>query len=58
MDHRIRETRQGSADYHFYLAQNLLRSLGYDGALDACRDKGWMGTLDIIRRKAAPGQCH
>ena len=58
MDHWIRKDAPGDADYHLYFAQNMVRSLGYDFALDACRRKGWMGTLDIIRRQAPARQCH
>ena len=34
-------------------AKSLVNILGVDGALQACRDNGWAGTLHMLRTEPA-----
>ncbi len=55
----FRQTQSSGGDhYQFYLVQNLINSLGRDGAQEACRRKDWMETLKIIRRVPPQNRCH
>ncbi len=38
----------GNRTYQRQLAENLIRSLGMDGAIDACFQNDWIGTLEVI----------
>ncbi len=38
----------GNRTYQQQIAENLIRSLGMDGAIEACFENDWMGTLSII----------
>ena len=44
----------GNAAYQRQIAQSLIGSLGYDGAIDACYRQGWQGTLRILTRNFFP----
>ncbi len=46
----------GNRTYQQQIAENLIRSLGMDGAIEACFENDWMGTLSIIL-KDDPSVC-
>ncbi len=48
----------GNRTYQQQLAENLIRSLGMDNAIDACFQNHWIGTLEVILKEgpSAPGQ--
>lgn len=41
----------GNHTYQRQMANNLIRSLGMDGAIDACFQNDWMGTLNVILKE-------
>ena len=38
----------GNRTYQQQFAENLIRSLGMENAIDACFQNSWMGTLEVI----------
>ncbi len=38
-----------SSTYQFYLARNLVHSLGYRDAVDACFRNNWDDTMKLVR---------
>jgi hypothetical protein len=46
-----RPTDTGNLDYQHQLASSLVRSLGLKGAIDACYQNCWSGTLSVILKK-------
>lgn len=38
---------------HSLLAQQLIRHLGFDAAEQTCRENGWDGILEEVRRRRA-----
>ena len=47
----------GNRTYQQQLAENLIRSLGMDDAIDACFQNHWTGTLEIILKKDSSVPC-
>ncbi len=39
-------------------AENLIRSLGMENAIDACFQNSWMGTLEVILKDDPSVACH
>ena len=39
--------------YQQQLAENLIRSLGTDNAIDACIQNDWIGTLEVILKEGS-----
>ena len=53
------QTNQFSNDrYQRALAENLIKSLGHEEAIDACYDHNWMETLTIILDHKLPKASH
>ena len=48
----------GNPDYQRFLAKNLIRSLGYDNAVEACRRNHWDSLLPLIHNENARPQFH
>jgi len=48
----------GNQSYQYYLASNLVRSLGYNDAIRVCRHNHWDETLSYIRRGDFNKTCH
>ena len=48
----------GNRTYQRQMAENLIRSLGMDGAIDACFQNDWNGTLGIILKDDQSVGCH
>jgi len=44
--------------YQRVLADNLIKFLGYDSAIDACYDHEWMETLSFIKSRKSNEVCH
>ena len=44
----------GNRTYQQKMAKNLVQSLGMHGAIEACTQNNWMGTLGIILKD----DCH
>ena len=49
METRNQQPSYGSKSYQFYLAKNLVQSLGYRDAVDACFRNNWEDTMRLIR---------
>ena len=47
----------GNRTYQRQMAENLIRSLGMDGAIDACFQNEWIGTLEVILKVAPSSPC-
>ncbi len=47
----------GNRTYQQQLAENLIRSLGMNGAIDACFQNDWIGTLEVIIKKDPSVPC-
>ena len=47
----------GNRTYQRQLAENLIRSLGMDGAIDACFQNDWIGTLEVILKVDPSAPC-
>ena len=47
----------GNRAYQRKLAENLIRSLGMDGAIDACFQNDWIGTLEVILKGDPSALC-
>ena len=47
----------GNRTYQRQLAENLIRSLGMDGAIDACFQNDWIGTLEVILKADPSAPC-
>ena len=43
--------------YQQQLAENLIRSLGMNGAIDVCLQNDWTGTLEVIIKKDPSVPC-
>ena len=43
--------------YQQQLAENLIRSLGMDNAIDACFQNDWIGTLEVILKEGSSVPC-
>ncbi len=43
--------------YQQQMAENLIRSLGMDNAIDACFQNDWIGTLDVILKGDPSALC-
>ena len=43
--------------YQQQLAENLIRSLGMNGAVDVCFQNDWTGTLEVIIKKDPSVPC-
>ena len=43
--------------YQQQLAENLIRSLGMDNAIDACFQNDWNGTLEVILKEGSSVPC-
>jgi hypothetical protein len=48
MSRHRRPTIDRNRSYQVQIANNLVSSLGIDGAIDACARNGWSGTLNVI----------
>lgn len=44
--------------YQRALADNLIKSLGRDDAINACFDNDWMETLNFVRNHKSVEACH
>ena len=44
--------------YQQALAENLVKSLGHDNAIDACYDHDWMETLQFVKSGKSEMVCH
>ena len=56
----INECRALDGDNRTYqqqMADNLIRSLGMDNAIDACFQNCWMGTLEVILKEGSSVAC-
>ena len=51
-------TDNGNRTYQRQMAENLIQSLGMDGAIDACFQNDWIGTLSIILKDDPSVACH
>lgn len=47
----------GNRTYQQQLAENLIRSLGMDNAIDACFQNDWVGTLEVILKEGSFVPC-
>ena len=47
----------GNRTYQKQMAENLIRSLGMEGAIDACFQNEWIGTLDVILKVDPSALC-
>ena len=47
----------GHRTYQRQFAENLIRSLGMDNAIDACSQNSWMGTLEVILKDGPSVAC-
>ena len=47
----------GNRTHQQQLAENLIRSLGKNNAIDACFQNQWMGTLEVILKEAPSAPC-
>ena len=47
----------GNRTYQQQLAENLIRSLGMNGAVDVCFQNDWTGTLEVIIKKDPSVPC-
>ena len=47
----------GNHTYQQQFAENLIRSLGMDNAIDACFQNSWMGTLEVILKDGSSVPC-
>ena len=47
----------GNRTYQRQFAENLIRSLGMDNAIDACFQNSWMGTLEVILKDGPSVAC-
>ncbi len=47
----------GNRTYQQQLAENLIRSLGMDNAIDACFQNHWIGTLEVILKEGSSAPC-
>ena len=47
----------GNRTYQRQMAENLIRSLGMDGAIDACFQNEWIGTLEVILKENSFAPC-
>ena len=57
MRNERRAPDMGNRTYHRQLAENLIRSLGMDGAIDACFQNDWIGTLEVILKEGPSAPC-
>ena len=48
MRNEHRALNVGNRTYQQQFAENLIRSLGMENAIDACFQNSWMGTLGVI----------
>lgn len=48
----------GNPGYFYYLSQNLVGSLGLEGAIDICRENRWQGPLRLIVNDDRKDNCH
>tara|TARA_B100000315_G_C14553179_1_gene576854 strand:- start:762 stop:938 length:177 start_codon:yes stop_codon:yes gene_type:complete len=44
--------------YQRALADNLIKSLGLDEAINACYDHDWMETLNFVKSRKSEAVCH
>ena len=51
MRHNSRAIDFGNRTYQQQMANNLIRSLGMDGAIDTCFQNDWIGTLNVILKE-------
>ncbi len=47
----------GNRTYQQQFAENLIRSLGMDNAIDACFQNHWSGTLEVILKEGSSASC-
>ena len=57
MRNEYRAPNIGNRTYQQQMAENLVRSLGIDGAIDACFQNDWSGTLEVILKKDSSAPC-
>ena len=53
MRNERRALELGNRTYQQQFAENLIRSLGMDNAIDACFQNYWIGTLEIILKEGS-----
>ena len=44
--------------YQRALADNLIKSLGHENAVNACYDHDWLDTLQIVQSNQTARRCH
>ena len=49
MENQNQQPSYGNTPYQFYLAKNLVHSLGFRDAIDACYRNKWDDTMELIR---------
>ncbi len=57
MRNKCRALDIGNRTYQQQLAENLIRSLGMDNAIDACLQNDWIGTLEVILKDGSSVPC-
>ena len=58
MDNQNQQPSCGNTTYQFYLAKNLVLSLGFRAAIDACYRNNWDDTMKLIRSGEFARDCH
>ena len=58
MDNQNQQPSCGNMTYQFYLAKNLVLSLGFCDAIDACYRNNWDDTMKLIRSDEFARDCH
>ena len=57
MRNERRALNVGNRTYQQQFAENLIRSLDMENAIDACFQNDWIGTLEVILKEGSSVPC-